>query len=80
MCTPKEGFNVHASNEVNGAKARIGVIGFKTCGGEPESRIGLGTEGSSGGMDTSNTCGNEATKGADNGAKSIKAFCYVLLK
>jgi len=78
-CTSREGFNVHA-NGVNGAKARIGLIGFKTCNDEPVSRIGFGTEGSSGGMDTNNTCGNEATEGADNGRQSIKAFCFVLLK
>ena len=65
---------------MNGAKARIGLIGFKTCNDEPVSRIGFGTEGSSGGMDTNNTCGNEATEGADNGRQSIKAFCFVLLK
>jgi len=78
--TPKEGFNVHASNGADGAKARIGLIGYKDCEGEPMSRIGFGTEGSSGGMDTSNTCGNEATASADNGNKTIKAFCYILLK
>jgi len=77
---PKEGFNVHASRRADGAKARIGLIGYEKCGDEPVSRIGFGTEGSSGGMDTNNTCGNEATASADNGNKTIKAFCYILLK
>lgn len=31
-------------------------------------------------MDANNSCGNEATDGADNGVKSIKAFCYILVK
>ncbi|KAL9985165.1 hypothetical protein ACROYT_G007535 [Oculina patagonica] len=76
--TAKEGFNFEDSS----AKVRIGMIGYKNCGGggEATSRIGFGTEGSSGGMDSSNSCGNEATSGADNGEKSIKAFCYIFIK
>lgn len=79
-CTPKDGFNVKPSSGANGAKARIGLIGYKNCVSDPVSRIGFGTEGSSGGMDNSNTCENEATDSADEGKKSMKAFCYILLK
>lgn len=75
-----EGFNVEGSGGANGAKARIGLIGYESCGKDPVSRIGFGTEGSSGGMDNNNTCGNEATASADKGEKSMKAFCYILLK
>ncbi|KAJ7321497.1 hypothetical protein OS493_034551 [Desmophyllum pertusum] len=81
VCSRSEGFNVRPGSSANGAKARIGLVGFKTCGsGDPVSRIGFGTEGGSGGMDSNNTCGNEATAVAVNGFKSIKAFCYILIK
>lgn len=78
---PKEGFNF-GDFSLNGAKVRIGMIGYRECKGEEaESRIGFGTEGSSGGMDPNNTCGNAAAMiGVHNNTKSIKAFCYILIK
>ena len=70
----QEGFNSVTSS----SKARIGIIGnnendCKTC----DSRIGFGTAGQ---HDDSNTCGNEAMYGGDNGNKHIKAMGYILVK
>ena len=74
----KEGFNAICSS--NGApKARIGILGNEgsdhcnSC----DSRIGFGTGGA---HDDSNTCGNEAKHGADNGDKSIKTMGYILVQ
>jgi len=72
----KEGFNVVTSNV--SSKARIGILGndqngCSTC----ESRIGFGTGGY---PDFFSTCGNEATTGADNGNKHIKAIGYILVQ
>jgi len=79
----KEGFNaapitcdiakVHSCS-----KARIGIIAnnegdCRTC----DSRIGIGTGGHS---DESNTCGNQAVSGGDNGEKHIKSMGYVLVQ
>ena len=71
----REGFNVHPKLH---AKARIGILGnnendCNTC----NSRIGFGT---GGGADDSNTCGNEAKHGGDNGVKNIKAMGYILIQ
>ena len=60
------------------SKARIGILGnneyeCSSC----DSRIGFGTGGYT---DDSNTCGNEATTGADNGNKHIKAMGYILVQ
>jgi len=44
------------------------------------SRIGFGTDGSVGGMDTNNACGNEAIDALLGLRKSIKAFCYIFIK
>ena len=73
----KEGFNVVAGRPAN-SKARIGILGnnendCSSC----DSRIGFGTGGK---QDDSNTCGNEATYGGDNGDKHIKAMGYILVK
>jgi len=62
-----EGFNVRF--ELNFSKARIGILGNDgsicyNC----DSRIGFGTGGY---PDDSNTCGNEAKHGGDNGNKHI---------
>jgi len=73
----KEGFNtVSVPNTFS--KARIGILGnneyeCSSC----DSRIGFGTGGYT---DDSNTCGNEATTGADNGNKHIKAMGYILVQ
>ena len=66
----KEGFNVAATSW---AKVRIGILGnnendCKTC----DSRMGFGTGGSSGKI---NTCGN-----VHYGKKNIKAMGYILVQ
>ena len=71
----REGFNSVCSAY---AKARIGIIGnnenaCSTC----DSRIGFGTGGY---PDDSNTCGNAAMHGADNGDRLIKAIGYILVQ
>ena len=68
-----EGFNANKGN-----RARIGILGnnendCKTS----DSRIGFGTGGAS--VD-SNTCGNEALHGGDNGDKHIKAHGYIFVQ
>ena len=73
----KEGFNAICSDN-SAAKARIGILGNNekrcdTC----DSRIGFGTGGY---QDDSNTCGNQATHGGDNGDKHIKAMGYILVQ
>ena len=77
----KEGFN--AKCEVPGSNrvfsiARIGILGNQendcaSC----DSRIGFGTGGY---PDDTNTCGNEALHGGDNGDKHIKAMGYILVQ
>ena len=72
-----EGFNV-ACTMSRPAKARIGILGNNendcvSC----DSRIGFG---SGGRQDDSNTCGNEAVAGGDNGDKHIKAMGYILVQ
>ena len=73
----KEGFNSRASN--NGfSRARIGFLGNNANDCElPDSRIGFGTEGF---PDDSNSCGNAAVYGGDNGDKSIKAMGYIFVQ
>ena len=75
----KEGFNAAASRS-SFAKARIGILGnnegeCRSC----DSKIGFGTGGQT---DDSNTCGNNAIKGAtsDNGERNIKAMGYILVQ
>ncbi|XP_073247541.1 uncharacterized skeletal organic matrix protein 5-like [Porites lutea] len=70
----REGFNSVTSS----SRARIGIISnnendCKTC----DSRIGFGTAGH---PDDSNTCGNVAMYGGDNGNKHIKAMGYILVQ
>ncbi|KAL9953850.1 hypothetical protein ACROYT_G041322 [Oculina patagonica] len=72
----KEGFNA-VSTWSSHSKARIGFLGnnendCSSC----NSRIGFGTGGY---PDDSNTCGNKARYGGDNGDKHIKAMGYILL-
>jgi len=66
----KEGFNAACG----GIKVRMGIISNNeedcvSC----DSRIGFGT-------DDSNTCGNKACCGADNGNINIKAMGYILVQ
>ena len=73
----KEGFNTKSSILVH-SRARIGFISNEqndcaSC----DSRIGFGTEGY---PDNSNTCGNVASHGADNGDKGIKAMGYIFIQ
>ena len=61
----------------NFSKARVGIIGNENddcdyC----DSRIGFGTGVK---YDDSNTCGNEAVFGGDNGDKHIKAMGFILV-
>ena len=71
----REGFNAACDG---GNKARIGILSNEqndcnTC----DSRVGFGT----GGMpDDSNTCGNVACCGGDNGNKYIKTMGYILVQ
>ena len=74
----KEGFNVASSSSY--ARTRIGILGndqrdCRSC----DSKIGFGNGGQT---DDSNTCGNNAIKGAtsDNGERNIKAMGYILLQ
>ena len=72
-----EGFNVLSIYSIF-AKARIGIVGNNEndCG-SADSRIGFGTGGN---HDDSNTCGNEAIAGGDNGDQHIKAMGYILVQ
>lgn len=78
-----EGFNVeYPTAKDDSALTRIGIISnneedCNSC----NSRIGLGSGGTRGGMDGTNSCGNEAEAfKPDNGAKHIKANGYILVK
>ena len=73
----KEGFNAR-SNWKDYGRARIGFLSNHepNCGA-CRSRIGFGTGGR---IDKSNTCGNDAGIGSDNGLKLIKAMGYVLVQ
>ncbi|XP_067038686.1 uncharacterized protein [Acropora muricata] len=77
-----EGFNVRPSEGQNDpAITRIGILGnnendCRSC----NSRIGFGSEGSRGGQNKGNSCGNESSGDADNGEKHIKANCFILLQ
>ena len=66
------------SDESGYGIARIGFLGNAedNCVSS-DSRIGFGT----GGLhDDSNTCGNEAMHGVDNGDRHIKAMGYILVQ
>ena len=71
----KEGFNAIGASTAH-SKARMGILGNEQneCR-SPDSRIGFGTGGHS---DVSNTCGNDAVSGVDNGNQHIKAIGYIL--
>ncbi|KAL9953447.1 hypothetical protein ACROYT_G040868 [Oculina patagonica] len=72
----KEGFNVR--NTGSSDRARIGILGNEQndCNSN-DSRIGFGGGGH---PDNSNTCGNGALHGGDNGDKHIKAMGYILIQ
>ena len=73
----KEGFNV-ISVYKSWSKARIGILGNNENDCDKcDSRIGFGTGGK---HDDSNTCGNEATFGGDNGDQHIKAMGYIFVQ
>ena len=73
----KEGFNTRGLKSAY-SRARIGFVANDVfiCR-FPDSRIGFGTEGS---PDNSNSCGNVAKHGGDNGDKSIKAMGYIFIQ
>ena len=72
-----EGFNAHTPGK-SPNRARIGILNNEQNNCESnDSRIGFGTAGY---PDNSNTCGNEAVAGPDNGNKHIKAMGYVLVQ
>ena len=73
----KEGFNVVCKNYSH-SRTRIGILGNNEndCG-NCDSRIGFGTGGA---HDNSNTCGNEAKYGGDNGDKHHKTMGYILVQ
>ena len=73
----KEGFNVVGIHKA-WSKARIGILGNNENDCDRcDSRIGFGTGGK---HDDSNTCGNEATFGGDNGDQHIKAMGYIFVQ
>ena len=72
----KEGFNAHTAPDK--IRARIGILANQEDNCESnDSRIGFGT---AGGTDDSNTCGNLAAFGGDNGDKNIKAMGYIFVQ
>ena len=73
----KEGFNVVCTDS-NYSKARIGIVpnNQNVCS-SCDSRIGFGPWGYN---DASNTCGNEAQYGGDNGDQHIKVMGYILVQ
>ncbi|XP_022800199.1 uncharacterized skeletal organic matrix protein 5-like isoform X1 [Stylophora pistillata] len=73
----KEGFNVPSVN-ANASKARIGILGNNEndCKSS-NSRIGFGTAGYPA---NTNSCGNVAKYGGDNGDKWIKAMGYIFVQ
>ena len=73
----KEGFNTLRYNSYS-PRARIGIVANEQndCN-SPDSGIGFGTGGF---HDDSNTCGNVARYGGDNGDKNIKVMGYILVQ
>ena len=73
----KEGFNA-VGGDRSYSKARIGILGNNDNDCDRcDSRIGFGTGGA---HDNSNTCGNYACCGGDNGGKTIKAMGYIFVQ
>ncbi|XP_073249942.1 uncharacterized protein [Porites lutea] len=74
-----EGFNAKCITS-NRSKARIGILGNdQTNCYNCNSRLGFGTAGNFDNNNT-NTCGNEAKHGGDNGNKLIRAMGYILVQ
>lgn len=73
----REGFNA-VSDLSNHSKARIGILGNNEndCKSS-NSRIGFGTAGYPA---NTNSCGNVAKYGGDNGDKWIKAMGYIFVQ
>ena len=73
----KEGFNSMCSDST-ASKARIGITADEgnNCD-DCDSRIGFGTGGF---QDNTNSCGNQAQWGADNGDQHIKAMGYIFIQ
>ena len=72
----KEGFNVLSVN-AGASRARIGIVGNnENACTSSDSRIGFGTAGY---PDNTNSCGNVAKQGGDNGDKFIKAMGYIFV-
>ena len=75
----KEGFNVARTNAKRQTRgARIGILSndqndCSSC----DSKIGFGTRGH---PDDTNTCGNQARFGGDNGDRHIKAMGFILVQ
>ena len=73
----KEGFNVLSAN-AGASRARIGIVGNnENACTSSDSRIGFGTAGY---PDNTNSCGNVAKHGGDNGDKFIKAMGYIFVQ
>jgi hypothetical protein len=73
-----EGVNAVCNGET---RVRIGIVANQEndCG-SCDSRIGFGGAGVNCGQDGSNSCGNEATCGPDNGDRHTKAFGYIFVR
>ena len=71
----KEGFNAVCSSSGH-SKARIGILGNEGDCGNCDSRIGFGAGGH---HDDSNTCGNEASHGGDDGDRHVKAMGFIFV-
>ena len=72
-----EGFNVLCSF-IGNSKARIGVVRNNGANCDScDSRLGFGTGGK---HDITNSCGNQAMYGVDNGDKHIKVMGYILVQ
>ncbi|MDB4968310.1 MAG: Tryptophan synthase alpha chain [Myxococcales bacterium] len=73
----QEGFNT-TSNDVH---VRIGILSNQEndCN-TPDSRIGIGTNGSNCGQNNNTSSGNEAYCGGDHGDRSKPAFGYVMVR
>ena len=75
----KEGFNVQGKTSAH-ARARIGIIGddVSTCD-EPDSFIGLGTAGSTCGVNPITSSGNEAGCNGQGGANDMQTHGYIFV-
>jgi hypothetical protein len=72
-----EGFNSAAA----GTRARIGIVANQEndCN-SPDSRIGIGTDGSNCGQNPLSSAGDQAYCGGDHGDRSTATFGYVMIR